>query len=121
MIDKIINKSRTFLSMGFSILKRKAKETTEEKQFKFSKKVLIFSFMCIIIYTISVQLMNIKFGIEPNANLTDNVYKFFGLEVSLLMLKTIIDMFKMDKTEIAKEITVDENLVDNNIGEKEIK
>lgn len=84
-----------------SILKRfkvrlgcRLSEPVSERKIKFSKKVLIYSFIILTFYTFIAMFIRVKFDIEPNSNLTDNVHRIWGLEIALLMLKTIIDDFR---------------------------
>lgn len=55
----------------------------------FGRRVLIFCFAFIIIYTAWVMWEQHRTGMEPSPTLTQWVYTFFGVEVALLCLKRI--------------------------------
>lgn len=76
-------------------------ELTKEGMSFMSKSVL-FSITIVIIYTVWTQVAAILWHIEPNDTLTEWVYKFFGLEISLMCLKRIMDKRLKHKKENKK-------------------
>lgn len=55
----------------------------------FGRRVLIFCFLFIMVYTVWVMWEQHQTGMEPAPTLTQWVYTFFGVEVALLCLKRI--------------------------------
>lgn len=55
----------------------------------FGRRVLIFCFLFIMVYTVWVMWEQHRTGMEPAPTLTQWVYTFFGVEVALLCLKRI--------------------------------
>lgn len=54
------------------------------KKIRFSKKIVIFSIVAIVIYTISAFKIQRDTGIEISAILTSSFFAFFGVEMGLL-------------------------------------
>lgn len=99
-MNKIKNLIKTILPKITGRIKSIIKINVDDKSHKFSKRILFYSLAFITIYTIAVMIIDVYYKIEPNANLTDNVYRFWGLEIALLMIKAIIDGFKEEKETI---------------------
>ncbi len=66
-------------------------EILTKKGMTFMTKSVLFSIGLIILYTIWTQIAVIVWHIEPNDTLTEWIYKFFGLEITLMCLKKITD------------------------------
>lgn len=55
----------------------------------FSRRVLLFGFGFIFLYTVWVMWEQHRTGMEPSPTLTQWVYSFWGVEVMMLCLKRI--------------------------------
>lgn len=67
----------------------KRKKRPSRMKGKFGRRVLIFCFFFIVLYTGWVMWEQHRTGMEPAPTLTQWVYTFFGIEVALLCLKCI--------------------------------
>lgn len=65
---------------------------------KFSKKIVIFCISTVIIYTISVLVLMFTTDCSEPTTLTENVFKYFGIEAFALALIKVADTAK-DATE----------------------
>lgn len=64
-------------------------EPPPKRKGRFGRRVLMISFAAITLYTIWAMWEQHRTGIEPAPTLTQWVYTFWGVEVTLLCLKRI--------------------------------
>ena len=72
---------------------------------KFSKKIVIFCILSVIIYTIAVLVLMFSTGCSEPTTLTENVFTYFGIEAFALALIKVADTVKeaTDKFEHSKK------------------
>ena len=76
---------------------------------KFSKKIVVFCIIIIVLYTIAQLYLTYQLGIEPTPTLTPCVYAFFGTEMAAVALIRIFDREdKKDDREYEKQLKEDE-------------
>lgn len=78
-------------------LRRKNKQW---KKIKFSKKIVVFCIIFVILYTIAQTYLSYVLGIELSPTLTTCVYAFFGTE---LAASAVIRIFDKEDKEILKK------------------
>ena len=72
-------------------------ETVPKTRMKFMTKVLIFSFLFVVVYTVWTQVAMVVWNVYPNDVVTEWVYKFFGIEIVLLFGKKLFDTWIANK------------------------
>lgn len=77
----------------------KVEEVITKEGMEFMTKTVLFSFAFIVIYTVWTQVALVVWKVEPNDTLTEWVYKFFGLELTLMFIKKITDKRLIKKKE----------------------